>query len=315
MPSSATIAFSNHRPESVPPAKRLMEVHGTIILEEPPDENFEKMLSRTMSIESYLETLDIEYPEFGRAISRTLRNLHDQGKAIFQVEPFMERLLEIHGLFSQGGSPSDIQPGTDLHAVYHSERKATAALLRFYRVSTSGSFEETISAVKKFALMDAERFSLRDNMRAKAVSEIITGQGSYYIEAGQIHYPLWRRLKSLLPRAYPLKVRFLMKDAVREMGYRGHLYGPGDLLTLSYLFHENSDEKTEDLMAARALIYNKLIWKEEITESSVPYPHTLDEFETAETVRKLSLDDCRRLFASIRSVSTLEAREIIRGRP
>ena len=90
MKSSATLALANHRPESVEPAAELMGRHDAVILEEPPDDSFRQMLSGKMSIASYLETLDLEYPEFGRRLSLTLRDLHAAGKALHQVEPVRE---------------------------------------------------------------------------------------------------------------------------------------------------------------------------------------------------------------------------------
>ncbi len=62
----------------------------------------------------------------------------------------------------------------------------------------------------------------------------------------------------------------------------------------------------------KSLIYNKLIKKEEFEETLDPYPHTRDELETAEAVRNLSLEDCRRLFPSIRRASTETARDMVR---
>jgi hypothetical protein len=102
-----------------------------------------------------------------------------------------------------------------------------------------------------------------------------------------------------------------MSEAVREMGYRGHLYGPGDMLTLLYLFHPNRNREEDDVLAAKALIYNKLITKEEISESSEPFPHTLDELKTASIVRHLSLGDCQKLFPQIKRASTEKAREVV----
>ena len=99
MESRATIAFANHRPETVDAAKRLMVRHDAIILEEPRDDRFHRMLSWELSIDSYLMRLDLEYPEFSRRMSATLRELHAAGKEIYQVEPFLEKLLEIHEIF------------------------------------------------------------------------------------------------------------------------------------------------------------------------------------------------------------------------
>ena len=311
MKSKAVVALSNHRPECLDPAVQLMERHDVLILEEPRDHRFQGMLTGELAIDEYLETLDLEYPEFSRRMSEMLRELHGAGKTLYQVEPFLEKLIEIHEMFADGGTPADLKVGSDLHKVYAAERDATAALLQFYGRSVRGTIEETVDAVKRFARADAQRFMLRDRMRADAVVEVLHRPGTVYIEAGQIHYPLWRELKRRLPAGYPLSVKFLMSDAVRELGFRGHLYGPGDLLTLIYLFHPNRSSREEDLLAARALIYNKLIVKEEIAESTDPYPHTRDELETAATVRNLDLEDCRRLFPLVRRASTDTARDMV----
>jgi hypothetical protein len=312
MNSRATLALSNHRPESVIPAQRLMARHDAVILEEPPDDHFQKMLSGELGIEAYLRELDLEYPEFGIRMSEVLQEFHASGKNLYQIEPFLEKLLEIHEFFAEGGRPDDLKKGTDLYKVYDAERMATAALLDFYKVSVSGAFEKSVDAVKRFARADAERFLLRDRMRADAIVAVLDRPGSYYVEAGQIHYFLWRELKRRLPPNYPLNIRFLMSEAVREMGYRGHLYGPGDLLTLIYIFHPKRNDRREDVLAARALIYSKVIAKEEILESADPYPHTRDELETNAMVGNLTLEDCGRLFPSICRASSETARERVR---
>jgi hypothetical protein len=288
-----------------------MESHDAVILEEPPDNRFQQMLSKEVSIDSYLDKLDSEYPEFSRRMSEILIKLYENGKRLYQIEPFLEKLIEIHELFAGGGNPSDLKAGTDLHQVYEAERHATAALLAFYRASLHGTFEETLETVHSFARADARRFVLRDRMRALEISARVLSPGSYYIEAGQIHYFLWRELKQRLPADYPLTIKFLMSDAVRDMGFQSHLYGPGDVLTLLYMFRPNRNIREDDLLAARALIYNKLITKEESLESTEPYPHTRDELETAATLRKLSLRDCSRLFPMTRRASTDKARDVV----
>lgn len=312
MKSRATVVFSNHRPETVELAEVWMARHDAVILEEPPDPGFQPMLSGRLGIDAYLETLDLEYPEFGRRMCDVLRRLHRDGKPLYQVEPFLEKLIEIHERFADGGSPADLKPGTDVHRVYAAERDATAALIDFYKVSVQGTFEETLVSVKRFAREDARRFALRDRMRSDAIAKILKGGGAFYIEAGQIHYPLWRDLKRRVPAECALKVKFLMADAVHAMGYHRHLYGPGDLLTLIYRFHPGRSNPAEDLLAGRALIYSKLIAKEEIVSADAPYPHTRDELAVDNTVRRLSLADCRYIFPYIRRASTETARDMVR---
>jgi hypothetical protein len=269
------------------------------------------MLSRRLGIDAYMETLDLEYPEFGRLMCNALRVLHQDGKRLYQIDPFMEILLQIHDGFAEGGSPSDLEPGSDTQRVYLVERDATAALIGFYSTSVRGTFEDTVAAVKRFSRADARRLALRDRMRAKAIADVMAAGGTYHIEAGLIHFPLWRELKERLSPGATLTVRFLTAETVRDMGLRGHPYGPGDLLTLMHRFHPDRFSPREDLLAARALVYNKLIAKEELTEGADPYPHVRDELMASDTVRGLSLSDCRRLFPLIRLAPTATARETV----
>ena len=311
MTSQATLVLANHRPETIAAAQRLMARHDAVILEEPVDPQFLPMLTGQVAIDTYLETQDVEYPEFSRRMAIVLRERYRAGTRLYQIEPFIDHLLAIHERFADGDGPSDLPTGTAMHRVYLAEREATAALIDFYTVSTSGPLAATIEAVKRFARSDAQRFALRDRMRAAAMVDVITARGHTYIEAGQIHFPLWHELKWRLPSGYPLGVHFLMADAVRSMGYRGHLYGPGDILTLHYRFHPSRRFQAEDLLAARALIYSKLIAKEEMIDADEPYPHTRDELEVGAMTALLSLTDCRRLYPPIRRASTSTAREMV----
>jgi hypothetical protein len=307
----ATLALTIHRPESVESAKQSMARHDAIILEEPPSDHFKPMLDGDLNIDDYLQTLDWEYPHFARLMAQALRELYHAGHAIYQIEPFLEGLLEIHEHFAAGGSPADLQVGSHLHAIYEAEKKATTTLIRFYDVSVNGTFEDTLLAVKRFARADAHRFKLRDHSRAEAIAAKLLGGGSFYIEAGMMHYPLWMVLKRRLPSEYKIMLDFPLRRSVRKAGLKGRLYGPGDLLTLHYIFHENVDPDLIDLLAARALVFNKLITKDEIIDDPQNFPHTRNEFGVEQTVRQLSLADCRRLFPVIRRVNTAVANDMV----
>ncbi len=311
MTASVTLVLANHRPETIPLARQLMATHDTIFLEEPPNKRFAHMLDGKISIDAYLEDQALEYPEFSRQMAMVLRECHHAGTRLVQVEPFIGLLLSIHDRFANGARPQDLPEGTDIYRVYQAERLATKALIDFYHASGQDHFEDTINAVKRFARADAQRFALRDRMRARAMAALLKQSGKSYIEAGQIHYPLWCELRRRLPADLPIRVHFLMSRAVRELGYRSHLYGPGDLLTLYFRFHPQGRYPVEDLLAARALIYNKLILKEEIADDSGNYPHTRDELEVGRVSDRLSLDDCRRLYPWVRRASTTESREIV----
>ena len=309
---TVTVHFTIHRPETVFLVAKQMRQHDAIFLEEPPDTLFGRMLAGKMTIDEYIKSQDVEYPAFTRRMCVLLRNIKAEGRHIYQIEPFLEALLNIHDFFSQGHRPEEIEKNSVWHSVYHAERRATAALLKYYQVVMEGSFRKTIGAVKLFAQQDAARFRLRDAMRAKALAPIVQRFSSSYIEAGAIHFALllFLRQKKIHPKN--LRVRFLSRDIFRRFGKKGHLYGPGDLLTLRYIFHpEMQDSNQDDLLAARSIIYSKMIQKTEQIDHLDTFPHIRNERLCIHTVNRLSWDDCQRLFPIIRHVKSADACDLV----
>ena len=306
-----TVALSQHRPEIVRPAADLMARHDTIILEEPPSGELARLLAGDLPVDDYVRQIDTEYPEFSRGMARARVKLQARGRRIVAVEPFLGHLVAIHESFAAGASPADLQPASERQRVYQAERDATAALLAFYEVAVRGSFDQTVSAVKRFARQDARRFVLRDRLRARALAPLLRTCGSAYIEAGQMHYTLWRYLRQALGAAGTVQLRFLMDDRVQHPDRRQHLYGPGDLLTLLYMFHPGIRDHREDLLAARSLIYNRIITQSEMPAVGTAAPHADDETAVLGRVRRLSLADCRHLYPLIRQEKTAPARAIV----
>jgi len=308
----AVIGFSNHRPETVPFAAGFMECFDTICLEDPPSKAFVPMLDQEMAVEDYLLTLDLEYPEFSRRMCNLLREMHRKGKRIVQVEPYLEHLLSIHERFAAGAAPADLPEDTPVSVVYRAEHEATAALLAFYKAVACAGFDEVVRAVKRFARVDARRFVIRDRMRAEALAPVIARDRSVYVEAGQMHFALPGFLRTLLSGAPRILPRFLTAPTARALGGPAHLYGPGDVLTLLYIFHPHGRDAREDLLAARALVYNKLIEKEETQEEDDALFHTRDEIRVLRTVQRLEVQDCRRLYPILRRVDSGEARRVVK---
>ncbi len=307
-----TLGLSLHRPEMIPLISNWMLRHEAIFLEEPPDPDFKQMLSGSLAVDDYLSLLDVEYPTFSQQMCKLLRELKAKGKHIFQVEPFWEILLSIHEFFVEGHHPGEIQKDSVQYPVYLAERNATQALLAYYQIVMTGSFEESLEAIKRFARLDAARFRLRDSLRAQALAPLVTKYPSAFIEAGVIHYPLWRLLRRQMPLQNRVRLIFIADGALNTLGLKGHLFGPGDQLTLLYIFHSTfSQPKREALLAARSLIYSKLIAKEEATDDLEALPHLRDELACIQITRGLSIDDCRRLFPLVRGAKSSEARGIV----
>jgi len=307
-----TLGLSVHRPEMVPYMADWMRRHDAIFLEEPPAAGFAQMLTGELAVNDYLRELDVEYPAFSRNLCYLLQELKAEGMKIFQIEPFLEILLNIHEYFAEGHRPEELNKSSVQYPVYLAERNATGALLAYYQIVMSGSFEASIEAIKQFARLDAARFRLRDSLRAQALAPLIKEYPSTFIEAGLIHYPLWRLLRRRVPPYHRVQLIFIADAALHTLGKKGHLFGPGDLLTLMYIFHPTvAQPKREALLAARSLIYSKLVAKEESTEDLNSLPHLRDELACIQIARRLSTDDCRHLFPLIRSATSAAARQIV----
>ena len=296
-----TLGLALHRSEMTPLIYDQMRQHEAIFLEEPPDPNFEQMLAGNLAVDEYLSLLDVEYPAFSRDMCYLLRKLNADGKQIFQVEPFWEILLNIHEFFAAGHRPEELQKNIIQYPVYLAERNATRALVAYYQTVMAGSFEDTLRAILQFARMDAARFGLRDSLRAQEIASMVKKYSSSYIEAGMMHYPLWRLLRQQLQTKVPVKVIFLADDALRSLQTKAHLYGPGDQLTLLYIFHPGIfNTRREKLLASRSIIYSKIVGKDELTDDLDTFPHLRDELGCLWLAGLLSLEDCRRLFPLVR---------------
>ena len=296
----------------IPIIRDYMQEHDAIFLEEPPETNFRPMLRGSVSIEDYLMPLDVEYPEFSRGMCHLLRRFKAEGKKIYQVEPFLEVLLAIHEFFAEGHAPDDLPKDSLEYPVYLAERRATRALLAYYQVAIGGSFEETLAAIIRFARVDAARLKLRDSLRAQALAPLVVKYPSAFIEAGVIHFQLWQLLRHGLPEPNPVQPVFLADLALKKPKGAGHLYGPGDKLTLLYVFHPTIAETgNHRLLAARSIVYAKIIEKNEIAADVDGFSHLRDELACIRATEKLTLQDCRDLFPLIRRSKTDEARQIV----
>ncbi len=310
--SSITIGFSSHRVESIPLAKKLMEDYDLIILEEAPDPEFAAMLNKKFSINEYVREADTEFPEFSSRHYKVLRRLHEKGKKIVQIEPYMEQLMRIHSLFSEGKTPSDILKIPELSSVYETERNATRALLHFYETSMRNTFQNVVEAVKNFARVDAKRFRLRDTMRAKAIAKILSKEHRVYTEAGGMHIHLEKILKKILRKRYYINTTFLLEPVIRKMTGKSNLLPPGDLLTIHYILNKKKNYSYETLLAARSIIYIKFLVTEEMLPSrKEKYPHLKDEIKATELIQGLPVEQCEDLFSQIRFHNRQKALETL----
>ena len=73
-----TVCYSIHRPETLSLTARVMEQHQVIILEEPPHEDFSRVLSGHIPLEEHLLELDVDTLKVDQAF---IKNLKENRKA------------------------------------------------------------------------------------------------------------------------------------------------------------------------------------------------------------------------------------------
>jgi hypothetical protein len=302
-----TLCYSSHRPETLALTTRIMENHERIILEEPSHPDFYRALNGTVNLESHLLELDSEYPAFTLAQYRLFQQFFKAGVEILQIEPYFDHLLSIHDFFAEGHSPDDIPSSTPIHEVYCAERDATKTLIDYYNGVRGDDFLKILTSMNSFAMADARRFILRDSLRAKRIVEALIPGKDTYIEAGSIHLLLKRLLRKNLLKGWRLKVHDTDGQAVKMLNLQGSLFSPGDELTLDYIFGRPVSRQQWLLRCAQALIYSKIIHKEEISSGDGEFPHTRNEIRSIAVVKELSIEKCKILFQRIRSLSSHEA--------
>ncbi len=311
-----TICYSTHRPEILSLMKPILDLHDIIILEEPSVPEFKKLMSEEIPLDEYVESGDFTFPTFQSLLYKTIINLtKTKPTEVHQIDPYLETLLNIHETFANGGSASDLT--SELHRqIYETEKTVTGVLLQYYHSVLKGKFEESIKRIVQFAREDAARIKLRDNLRARKTHSLLSSKmrpsSRIFIEAGYIHLWLFKALKKLVPNNIKLVLFFPACPIISFYLEKRHVYTPGDILTLSFLFGTNRRDKF--LLAARSLIFTKILLKHEIMpENKMHFPHTLDEIECVELVRRLSLDDCKKVFKTIKTAKSYDARKAVKN--
>jgi len=295
-----TIGFSPHRIETLPFAEKLMKEHDYIVLEEPYNEMFFSFLKDKISLDEYLENNDFWFPNFIKKASLILKRLYQEGKKIFQIEPYLEKVILIQKKLAENEDLEELLKDQEIRKIYEVEHEAIGRLLEYYETSLGENFSKIVEAVKTFSKADAERFRLRDKLRATAILKILPERGKVYIEAGTIHIYFKKLLHLYLGKNWEIRHKFLLEDYLKPLTGKAWVFPPGEILTLRYILKRKEKEEVENLLAARSLIYIKIIPKEELFPSEEePFPHVKRELKAIEMVNKLSFEDCEKLYKKI----------------
>jgi len=310
-PPLITIGFSSHRLEVLPVVQEEMARHEALVMEDAPEEDFESFLTGKISAPEYLMDKDVEFPEFARRQLDLVKVWHDRGKAIVQVEPYQQKLIRIHELLAAGHTRAEVENRPEFKEVYAAESAASATLLRFYAAAHTVPFPRVVDTVKEFARADAARFRLRDALRAEALAPLSRQFFRLYVEAGYIHLYLLKALRRLVPEEVRLKPKFVLASRSSAAIGRPRPLGPGDLLTLHYIFASPLSLEQENLLAARSLIHIQLLNKSEMAPGADPTPHLTDEIQAYRLSRRLFFDDCAALYPQVRKAPPEEAVAVV----
>jgi hypothetical protein len=307
-----TIGFSSHRLETLPVVEAEMSRHDALVMEEAPEEDFQPFLVGEISATEYLADKDVEFPEFSLRQLEMVKSSHSRGKAILQVEPYQAKLIRIHELLAAGHPRGEVENRPELKEVYAAESCTSRTLLRFYAAAHTAPFPRVVDTVKEFARTDAARFRLRDTLRAEALAPLSDQFPRLYVEAGYIHLFLIKALAGLVSGRVRLRPRFVLASRSLAAIGRPRPLGPGDLLTLHYIFASPLSQEKENLLAARSLIHIQLLNKSEIAPSSDPAPHLTDEIQAYRLSSRLAFKDCAALYPQVRRASPEEAVAVVR---
>jgi hypothetical protein len=306
-----TIGFSSHRLEVLSATFEEMAHHDAIALEEAPEENFSALLAGKISVADYLEDKDVEFPEFSAQQLEMAQRLDRQGKAILQVEPYQEKLIQIHELLAAGKPRAEVETRPEFKEVYAAESWASRALISFYATAHTAPFSQVVATVQEFARADAARFRLRDGLRAKALAPLSKNYPRLYVEAGYIHLFLIKTLSKLVSGTARLKPKFLLASRSLPTIGRPRPLGPGDLLTLHYIFNAALTAEKANLLAARSLIHIQLLDKGEMAPGTNPIPHLTDEIRAYQLSSRLSFEDCASLYPQVRTAPPEKAGAVV----
>jgi hypothetical protein len=299
------IVLTSHRVEFLPMLRDEAISAEIIILEEPTNENLYKLFRNEITPEEYVRGLDTSFPLYTYFLSDLLKNLHQMGKRIYQIEPYLETIQKIQRSI-ENGTFSDVIKDVETEKIRLIEKKAFGAFIDYQEAFISGDFEELIEKTIEFSKADAERFKFRDSMRFRKIVDFIESLRKkeddpalkLIIEAGSIHTSLPDSLEKVLETDYVSSIN-LKEEAAKKIGVE-FMNNPGTRLTEVFIKGKQIGESELKTLAARSLVYISKISPEEMfPEGKNKFPHLMEELRVTEEVEKMDYNACREEFQRI----------------
>lgn len=274
---SMKVVFSSHRVENLPFLEREIERAKVVVLEEPENDLFSQVLAGDVTPKRYVELVDTQFPVYTEKLIEMLRKVlqkHSE-KKVLQIEPYLREVENLRYL-NRGDEK-----------VREMERKVNLAYIDYAESFLKRDFDEIVERVITFAEADAERFLMRDKMRAEALVKAGLESPSI-IEAGVMH----TKLAELLDAEYVSIPELIASQIGVE-----YMDTPGNVLTKSFLYEFDCDK---ELLAAQSLVYVSIVEKKEmIPDSADPFPHFVHEQKVIRFVKRLNYSKCRQIFDRI----------------
>lgn len=264
------VVLTPHRVENIPFIKAEFEKREVIILEEPRNDLFQDVLEGKIDVEEYVKRIDTQFPIYTAKLIEMLKKLNN--KRILQVEPYLEEVEKLRN-FNSGDE-----------CVRDMERKVNMAYISYAESFIRYGFDELVEKAIRFAELDAERFIMRDRMRAEAIEP----GDNVVVEAGLMHKKLAEFLDAEVVN---------IPDIIGEKIGMKRLDTPGNELTYAFI---NGEERDFSLLAARSLVFVTLVEKREmVPEFEGDFPHFIHEQKLVRFVNKLDYEKCKKVFTKL----------------
>ncbi len=299
------VVLTSHRVEFLPMLRDEAISAEIIVLEEPTNENLYRLFRNEITLEEYVRGLDTSFPLYTYFLSDLLKNLHQMGKRIYQIEPYLETIQKIQRSIEEGMF-SEVIKDAETEKIRLIEKKAFGAFIDYQEAFMSGDFDRLVEKTIEFSRADAERFKFRDSLRLRKIGEFIESIKKeeddpalkLMIEAGSIHTSLPDSLEKALDMDYVRSIN-LKEEAAKKIGVE-FMNNPGTRLTEIFIKGIRLRKDKLETLAARSLVYiSKISPEEMLPEGENRFPHLMEELRVTKEVEKMDYNACREEFQRI----------------
>jgi hypothetical protein len=299
------VVLTSHRVEFLPMLRDEALSADIIVLEEPRNQDLFRFFKNEITAEEYVRGLDTSFPLYTYFLSDLLKNLHQMGKQIFQVEPYLETIQRIQRSIEEG-TFSEVTRDDEAERIRLIEKKSFGAFIEYQEAFMQGDFEKLVERTIEFSRVDAERFRFRDRLRFQKILELIDeikcendDPGlKVLIEAGSIHSSLPSSLENALENDY-VRALNLKEKAAKILGVE-LVKNPGTRLTEVFIRGMQMGEDEIKTLGARSLVYiSKISPEEMLPENDNRFPHLLEELKITREVDRMDYAACKEEFQRI----------------